>query len=106
MKKPYPIKLFNPDNKEDILINDEIRLYDFITDKLKKEVTEKIKIIEVLSKYGIHKDEEVNTVQLIDNRTMNIIMMFDKYRSAKHLIRNKILDDSFFILERLQPRLF
>ena len=48
----------------------------------------------------------IDTINLADDRTINILMKYEFLQNATHTIDNQVWMDSVVILNRLKPRMF
>jgi hypothetical protein len=54
-----------------------------------------------LDKLGIE-----NSIEIIDERTIEIMQDYQFYKNAPHIINNSVWKKAYIILNQLEPRLF
>ena len=104
--------LYDAENKTEIIVKDTdelIRLIDNGYSKARK-LNDKIKLTDILWNFGIDEREEINTMQLSDRRTEQIIELYLFFRNSPERAFDpipKIWFDSVIMLNNIfQVRLF
>ena len=87
--------------KETIYIKDRDELIQVITDELNDGLNEQKKLEQICLEVGLH-----DTINLIDERTLQLMELYEGYKNAPHLIDKKIFLEIVMILNQYQPRLF
>ena len=108
-RRSYPIKVWK--KKREIIIKDDDELLDIITDTFTelKAFDEKAEIKHAFNKLGIWEGEEIQPMQICDNRTLQILDTYEFYKNSPDKAFNPIPHiwfDSVIILNKIQPRLF
>ena len=55
----------------------------------------------VLDRLGIE-----NSIEILDNRTIEIMQDYQFYKNAHHVVNNSVWKQAVIILNQLEPRLF
>lgn len=100
IKKEYPIELYDGSQRKKIIIKNDDELIIVLSDFLLN--LEDGKLGDALWNYCIGEKEEVNTMQLCDNRTATLIKEYEFYKYAPHKgFDNKIWFESVIILNKI-----
>jgi hypothetical protein len=93
----------NPETlrREKLEVKNEDELFGLITLALSDPSNKEMPFTQILKHLGIEP------MQLVDRRTMDIIMNYEAYRNNPfQFIDNQLWFESVIILNKLQPRLF
>ena len=69
--------------------------------KKESESNETIRISDVCWYFGLE-----DTINLIDERTLDLLQKFQFYKYSPHLIDNPVWYQAYLILDKLEPRMF
>jgi|SRR5690606_34667416 len=103
VRKPYPIKIKDTELKEEYEIKDNDELIRLVENKLAErlKITKSVKLSDILWSLLIGIDEEINPIQLVDERTAQIFDLYWFYIYQPHLINNKAWFESVKRLNRI-----
>ena len=98
-------------NKEDRIINNDDELIDliYVTYEELKRLDKKAELKHAFNQLDIWENEDIQPMQIMDKRTMDIISTYQFYQNSPEKAFNPIPNiwfESVIILNRLKPRLF
>jgi ribosomal protein S17E len=86
--------------RERIIAKTRDELIELVTSELTDEFSEGKKLEQICLELGLH-----DTVNLIDERTSQLMELYEGYKNASHLIDKKIFLETVVILNQYQPRI-
>lgn len=86
--------------REEIIIKDQDELIRVVTQELESPFNEGKKMSQVCLELGL-KD----TVNLIDERTVQLYELYEAYKNSFQLVNKKIFLDALVIFNQMQPRI-
>jgi len=103
VRKPYPITINDTEKKKKFVINNCDELIELVDRKFseRRQLTKAVKLEEILWTLVIGLEEEINPIQLVDERTEQVIDFYWFYLYQPHLINNKVWFESVKRLNRI-----
>jgi hypothetical protein len=87
--------------KEYFTVNSQEELMEVVESELEDEFNQEKKLHQICFEIGLN-----NTVNLLDQRTIQLCELYEGYKNAPHLIDKKIFLETVVILNQYQPRMF
>lgn len=54
----------------------------------------------------LHKMEITDTMNIPDNRTIELLKDYEFYKYSPHLINNAVWKEAYILMSKLEPRMF